>query len=77
MLVLSVFALVFLVEWLELLTSLGANKVFLYNLEVHPNVTKVINFKLPFTKVNNFMQSIVVMSQESKCIFIYFQYLDL
>jgi hypothetical protein len=34
----------FLVEWLELLTSLGANKVFLYNLEVHPNVTKVNNF---------------------------------
>lgn len=33
-----------LVEWLELLTSLGASKVFLYNLEVHPNVTKVLNY---------------------------------
>ena len=31
-----------LTEWIELLTSLGADKIFLYNLEVHPNVTKVL-----------------------------------
>ena len=30
-----------LVEWFELLAVLGADKIFLYNLEVHPNVTKV------------------------------------
>ena len=30
-----------LVEWIELLNTLGADKIFLYNLEVHPNVTKV------------------------------------
>ena len=30
-----------LTEWIELLAALGANKIFLYNLEVHPNVTKV------------------------------------
>jgi hypothetical protein len=29
-----------LVEWLETLEALGANKVFLYNLEIHPNVTR-------------------------------------
>jgi len=33
-----------LVEWLELLNSLGADKIFLYNLEVHPNVTKVLDY---------------------------------
>jgi len=32
-----------LVEWLELLHTLGAHKIFLYNLEVHPNVTKVLD----------------------------------
>jgi len=32
-----------LVEWLELLNTLGADKIFLYNLEVHPNVTKVLD----------------------------------
>merc|ERR1719264_2519556 len=31
-----------LIEWIELLTTLGADKIFLYNLEVHPNVTKVL-----------------------------------
>ena len=30
-----------LIEWIELLNSMGADKIFLYNLEVHPNVTKV------------------------------------
>ncbi|XP_076033541.1 uncharacterized protein LOC143020728 [Oratosquilla oratoria] len=31
-----------LVEWLELLFALGASKVFMYKLEVHPNITKVL-----------------------------------
>ena len=31
-----------LVEWLELLNTLGAEKIFMYNLEVHPNVTKSV-----------------------------------
>lgn len=33
-----------LVEWLELLSVLGANKVFLYDLEVHPNISKVLDY---------------------------------
>ncbi|XP_040563465.1 uncharacterized protein [Lepeophtheirus salmonis] len=33
-----------LVEWIETLHTLGADKVFLYNLEIHPNVTKVLNY---------------------------------
>lgn len=32
-----------LVEWLELLNLLGADKVFFYQLQVHPNITKVLN----------------------------------
>lgn len=32
-----------LIEWIELLHVLGADKIFLYNLEIHPNVTKVLN----------------------------------
>ena len=34
-----------LVEWLETLEALGANQVFLYNLQVHPNVTRFVKFK--------------------------------
>ena len=30
-----------MVEWIEVLRALGADKIFLYNYEVHPNVTKV------------------------------------
>ena len=30
-----------LTEWLEVLGALGADKIFLYNLQVHPNITKV------------------------------------
>ena len=30
-----------LVEWVEMLTALGAERIFAYNLEVHPNITKV------------------------------------
>ena len=36
-----------LVEWFELLAALGAEKIFLYNLEVHPNVTKVLYYVFP------------------------------
>ena len=28
-------------EWIETLHALGADQIFLYNLGVHPNVTKV------------------------------------
>jgi len=31
-----------LVEWIELLSILGADKVFFYELQVHPNITKVL-----------------------------------
>lgn len=31
-----------IVEWLELLFLLGADKVFMYDLDVHPNVSKVL-----------------------------------
>ncbi|XP_054708021.1 uncharacterized protein LOC129217711 [Uloborus diversus] len=33
-----------LVEWLELLNVLGAKKVFMYELEIHPNISKVLNY---------------------------------
>ncbi|CAL4066825.1 unnamed protein product [Meganyctiphanes norvegica] len=33
-----------LVEWLELLFLVGANKVFFYQLEVHHNISKVLNY---------------------------------
>ncbi|XP_047740917.1 uncharacterized protein LOC125179322 [Hyalella azteca] len=33
-----------LVEWLETLHYLGADKIFLYELEVHPNISKVLNY---------------------------------
>jgi len=33
-----------LVEWIELLHTLGAHKIFMYNLEVHPNVTKILDY---------------------------------
>ncbi|XP_066959543.1 uncharacterized protein [Macrobrachium rosenbergii] len=31
-------------EWLELLFLLGVSKVFMYDIEVHPNVAKVLNY---------------------------------
>lgn len=33
-----------LVEWIELLNILGAEKIFLYDLEVHPNISKAIKY---------------------------------
>lgn len=33
-----------LVEWIELVRLLGADKVFFYELQVHPNITKVLNY---------------------------------
>jgi len=33
-----------LTEWIEVLGALGADKIFLYNLEVHPNITKVLDY---------------------------------
>ena len=33
-----------LVEWIELLRLLGAQKVFLYQLETHPNISKILNY---------------------------------
>jgi len=41
-----------LIEWIELLTTLGADKVFLYNLEVHPNVTRVLDYYTKQGKVD-------------------------
>ena len=32
-----------LTEWIEVLRALGADKIFLYNLKVHPNMTKVLD----------------------------------
>ncbi|XP_069187451.1 uncharacterized protein [Procambarus clarkii] len=33
-----------IVEWLEVLFSLGADKVFFYNLGIHPNISKILNY---------------------------------
>lgn len=33
-----------LVEWLELLFILGADKVYMYDLETHPNISKVLRY---------------------------------
>lgn len=39
-------------EWIEMLNLLGADKIFLYNLEVHPNVTKVLDYYVKAGKVD-------------------------
>ena len=39
-------------EWIEMLNLLGADKIFLYNLEVHPNVTKVLDHYVKAGKVD-------------------------
>ncbi|CAG5104374.1 Protein of unknown function [Cotesia congregata] len=33
-----------LVEWIELISILGADKIFFYELQVHPNITKVLEY---------------------------------
>ena len=33
-----------LIEWIEILSILGASKIFLYDLNVHPDLKKVINY---------------------------------
>lgn len=33
-----------LVEWIELLRILGADKIFFYELQVHPNISRVLDF---------------------------------
>uniref|UniRef100_A0A2R5LM60 Glycosyltransferase family 92 protein n=1 Tax=Ornithodoros turicata TaxID=34597 RepID=A0A2R5LM60_9ACAR len=33
-----------LVEWIELLGILGAKKIFMYELEIHPNISKVLRY---------------------------------
>ncbi|XP_059607716.1 uncharacterized protein LOC132255627 [Phlebotomus argentipes] len=33
-----------LVEWIELLNILGADKIYFYNLQVHPNISKVLDY---------------------------------
>lgn len=30
-----------MVEWIELITMLGADKIYFYELQVHPNISKV------------------------------------
>ncbi|CAH1962938.1 unnamed protein product [Acanthoscelides obtectus] len=46
-----------LVEWIELLNLLGADKVFFYELQVHPNISKVLRYyeqegKVQVTPIN-------------------------
>lgn len=33
-----------LVEWIEMIRLLGADKIFFYELQVHPNITKVLDY---------------------------------
>ncbi|XP_053202605.1 uncharacterized protein LOC128387433 [Panonychus citri] len=33
-----------LIEWIELLKILGTKKIFLYEMEIHPNISKVLNY---------------------------------
>lgn len=41
-----------LIEWIELITMLGADKIFFYELQVHPNVTKVLRHYQSLGKVH-------------------------
>lgn len=41
-----------LVEWIELLNILGADKIFFYELQTHPNITKVLNYYTKLDKVS-------------------------
>lgn len=40
-----------LVEWIELLNILGADKIFFYELQTHPNISKVLNYYQKLDKV--------------------------
>lgn len=39
-----------IMEWIEVLKSLGVDKIFMYDLAIHPNVKKLLNY---YTKVND------------------------
>jgi len=41
-----------LVEWIELLGILGADKVFFYELQVHPNISKVLQYYQKLDRVD-------------------------
>ena len=46
-----------LIEWIELLNVLGADKIFMYKLDVHPNVSRVLDHyvkegKIDVTKIS-------------------------
>ncbi|XP_003703438.1 uncharacterized protein LOC100878671 [Megachile rotundata] len=41
-----------LVEWIELITLLGADKIYFYQLQVHPNVTKILDHYQRLGKVH-------------------------
>ncbi|KAI5726837.1 hypothetical protein M8J76_009301 [Diaphorina citri] len=41
-----------LVEWIELLNILGADKIFFYELQTHPNISKVLNHYQKLDKVS-------------------------
>ena len=41
-----------LVEWIELLGILGADKVFFYELQVHPNISKVLQYYQKLDRVH-------------------------
>lgn len=42
-----------LIEWIELLNMLGAKKIFFYELEVHPNISKVLKHYVQTGVVDN------------------------
>ncbi|XP_015518279.1 uncharacterized protein [Neodiprion pinetum] len=41
-----------LVEWIEMITLLGADKIFFYELQVHPNISKVLNYYEKLGKIH-------------------------
>jgi hypothetical protein len=43
-----------LIEWLELLKILGADKVFLYSLKVHKNMNKVLDYYIDQVLIKTF-----------------------